>query len=129
MTPITIGARGSTKAFSGHSTNFVKLNKKAAFTSYSPGWSDCAAAMVQTNAPTMSADRIQPTLDNGIGNCGHWSGEFKESIPHWRKRRASRGGPYIPERIQFGGCPHYCARNSQTHAAGQKRRFDLIRGV
>jgi hypothetical protein len=74
----------------------VKLNKKAAFTSYSPGWSDCAAAMVQTNAPMMSTDKIQPTLDTGIGNCGHWSGEFKESIPHWRKRRASRGGPIFP---------------------------------
>jgi hypothetical protein len=62
--------------------------------------------MVQTNAPMMSADRIQPALDTGIGNCGHWSGEFKESIPHWRKRRASRGGPYIPERYPNSAAAH-----------------------
>jgi len=98
----------------------VKLNKKAAFTSYSPGWSDCAAAMAQTNAPTISADRIQPTLDTAIGNCGHWSGEFKEAIPHWRKRRASRGGP-IPERIQFAA--------AHTTAADTPRRTLLAKNA
>jgi hypothetical protein len=72
----------------------------------------------------MSADKIQRTLDAAVGNSRRWSGEFEESIP--RRRRASRGGPYIAERIQFGGCPHYCARNSQTHAAGQKCRFDSL---
>jgi hypothetical protein len=67
--------------------------------------------MAQTNAPTISAHRIQPTLDNGIGNCGHWSDEFKESIPLGVSDALHEAGP-IPERIQFAAA-HTTAPNTR----------------
>jgi len=86
--PITIGAWGSSKVPSGHSTNLVKLNKNAALTAYSLSWSDCAAQMPQKVKAATRANRNQ-AVRCASGNCRRYGGKFRGSIRLWRKRRAS----------------------------------------